>query len=785
MKNRILSTIISLAMIVTMAPTIAFAAESGSDNQVQLQNPSVVSGETIWDCIYFGSYPQSYADYNYDYGCYELNWGPIKWRVLDVSDTNGDGIVDDAFLLSDKILDGKKYDEYARRVAWSECTLRDWLNDDFVESAFSYTEREAIKHTKAVNYDEVFLLSENEAKTPRYGFTAKNGKTDTRVARRTDYAYENYAYKEWWLRSSHNHKSYWDYYVGFVFEEGEVGEHSCTDCTEGVRPALHINLQSSCWSYAGACDSHGNEGARITSATIPANTYAYTGNAITPEPTVKCEGAVLEKDKDYTVEYRNNVHAGTAKVIIRGKGDYLETLTITKTFEIKGPSYSKDGVKLQNPVKSNGVSTWDCIYFGRYPQSDRTGATKEPIKWRVLELSDTNHDGMADDAFILANRELDAKPYNTTYDDVTWETCTLRSWLNGYGPSKNSNGKDYSSSNFINKAFNVAEQNAIRTTEVANNDNADYDTEGGNDTTDKIYLLSSEEAREPSFGFISGYGNKKTRIAQTTVYAEKNLAFTWLSEGSFNSNGASDYWLRSPGGYTDYAACVDYYGNVHNYGFGVDTTDSAVRPALHINLQSSNWSYAGKVTSKSIANAKVTIANTPLTYNGLFRKPTVSIKIDGTTLKKGTDYTVEYRNNKKVGGIAAVRISIDGLYTGTIIKTFKINPKGTSIKKVSAQEKGFTVKWAKQSAKMSTSRITGYQIRYSTKSSMAGAKIKTIKGYKNTSKKITTLKANKKYYVQVRTYKRINQEYDNKWGIYRNNKAYYSKWSAKKTVRTE
>ena len=118
------------------------------------------------------------------------------------------------------------------------------------------------------------------------------------------------------------------------------------------------------------------------------------------------------------------------------------------------------GYGLSNPVTdSNGVTTWDCVYFGNYYQSDATGNTKDPIKWRVLSV-----DG--DDAFLMADQNLDAKPYNTSYVDVTWETCTLRSWLNGYGASANVEETDYSSDNFLDTAFTAEERAAIRQTTV-------------------------------------------------------------------------------------------------------------------------------------------------------------------------------------------------------------------------------------------------------------------------------------------------------------------------------
>ena len=103
------------------------------------------------------------------------------------------------------------------------------------------------------------------------------------------------------------------------------------------------------------------------------------------------------------------------------------------------PAESTSSYGLSNPTISNGVTTWDCIYFGNYYQSN--SSTKEPIKWRVLSVN-------GNDAFLLADQNLDAKPYNEKYTDVTWATCTLRTWLND---------------TFLNTAFKSAEQAASPT----------------------------------------------------------------------------------------------------------------------------------------------------------------------------------------------------------------------------------------------------------------------------------------------------------------------------------
>ena len=112
---------------------------------------------------------------------------------------------------------------------------------------------------------------------------------------------------------------------------------------------------------------------------------------------------------------------------------------------------------LSNPTVENGIVYYSCVYFGNYPQSDGTGVNKEPIKWRVLSVKGT-------DAFLIADSLLDSQQYNDTYTSVTWEKCTLRSWLNGYGSDSNNSGIDYSNNNFIDTAFTPEEQNAIMTT---------------------------------------------------------------------------------------------------------------------------------------------------------------------------------------------------------------------------------------------------------------------------------------------------------------------------------
>jgi len=179
----------------------------------------------------------------------------------------------------------------------------------------------------------------------------------------------------------------------------------------------------------------------------------------------------------------------------------------------------------------------------------------------------------------------------------------------------------------------------------------------------------------------------------------------------------------------------------------------------------------GAVKSKSTIYYPKTIklSKTSYTYNGKVQTPSVTVKDSkGKTLKKNTDYTVTYAKGRKNVGKYAVKITFKGKYSGSKTLYYTIKPKSTSISKLTAGKKKFTVKWKKQNA-----QATGYQIQYSTFSNFKSAKTVTISKNKTTSKSITKLKAKKKYYVRIRTYKTVG------------NTKYYSSWSKAKAVTTK
>ena len=241
----------------------------------------------------------------------------------------------------------------------------------------------------------------------------------------------------------------------------------------------------------------------------------------------------------------------------------------------------------------------DNIYFGTYYQSN--DSTKEPVKWRVLSSGNQQ-------LFLLSDQNLDVFQYHTEEEYVTWETSTMRSWLNGYGASANTgeeNGTDYTGDNFLGSAFSAKEQAAIVETAVVNDDNKDdnYGTngEGGNNTTDRIFLLSIAEASNRSY--FPGISN--SRFSTNTAYVADGGK---LGSYMYEVGEADRWWLRSPGFDNTMAAFIEYDGGEVFEGDPVNNKAAAVRPAFNLNLTSVLFTSAA-TGGKPAGNGLAAVAN--------------------------------------------------------------------------------------------------------------------------------------------------------------------------------
>ena len=304
-------------------------------------------------------------------------------------------------------------------------------------------------------------------------------------------------------------------------------------------------------------------------------------------------------------------------------------------WDIEGPRSKPD-----SSMASGRVVMWDCVWFGSYPQREitpsyavfesletakwddngdarvngaryhrisRDDATHdkywlddgpayryflwEPIKWRVLKVSGSR-------ALVLADVALDARQYNAEYDDVTWETSSVRSWLNGYGADANQPNADYSRKGFCDVAFTESQREAILSTNVKNRDNVKYGTSGGKDTDDEVFLLGESE--------VYGSGGEKHGFAEDSEAFDEarrcgasdyaSAMGAWRStDGGLENN--CWWWLRSPGDNAGSAADAYADGHVYRKGIDVGSRDAGIRPALTLDLKSTAVTYADTVSS--------------------------------------------------------------------------------------------------------------------------------------------------------------------------------------------
>ena len=227
-----------------------------------------------------------------------------------------------------------------------------------------------------------------------------------------------------------------------------------------------------------------------------------------------------------------------AAVIFEELGDYKNSSQMA--------AEARDIIKFiakVDSIKSASVGYYVC--FGEYNINTEQ---KTDIEWLVLEKED-------DKALLISRYALDCQQYNTSDTSVTWETCSLREWLNG---------------TFIDNAFSAAEQNLLLRTTVTADENPSYSTSPGNNTEDKVFLLSITEA----YKYFSSDGARK---CQGTDYCK--------TQGAYRAKGGTcNWWLRSLGNNSNNAACVSSGGSPSHVGHNISSY-IAVRPAFWINLE--------------------------------------------------------------------------------------------------------------------------------------------------------------------------------------------------------
>ena len=199
------------------------------------------------------------------------------------------------------------------------------------------------------------------------------------------------------------------------------------------------------------------------------------------------------------------------------------------------------------------IQIGSVIEFGRYEQDNIADNGTEPVDWVVLEIEDNR-------LLLISEKCLEYLPYNSEYENKTWETCSVRQWLNGA---------------FFDSAFSDNEKNAVIRAELKNDDNPVSSVDGGKDTEDRVFLLSIDEVK-------TFYYSDEARRALPTEAAQARASEQGITKGN-----TVYWWLRSPGWLNNRAAVVDQNGSisydgwfVDDYGTGTNAGGNYVRPAV-------------------------------------------------------------------------------------------------------------------------------------------------------------------------------------------------------------
>lgn len=487
------------------------------------------------------SNPSSYDGINYYKWASETNYhyfryDPIKWRVLSV-DSNGY-----AFVRADKGLDIQDYNSTRNFTTWEDCTLRGWINNDskgFYKNAFNITEQSAIKNSLVENkdsllygtaggndtYDNVFLLSESEVSSTdeavSYGFVrAYNIGDEARRIQISTYAFAMGSFRstdskfegngEWRLRSpGYYYPGFYEDYITLISYQGREIRNG-SNFPIPICPALNLNIASSEMYYAG---------------------------------TVCTNGTVNEIECPNKGEDAGNMQNPAS--------------------DIKNP-----GIVADDKMKAGQKVTYDCIWFGTYPQTELvlSGSKEATALSSMNKYSRTEYEAISSaDYNVLTNANYDSKGdatvtlssgkvkirrikqsdathaesargyYNwvsaTAYhyfrfDPIKWRVLSVDSAGNALvradkGLDAQAYNSTYSSTTwkdctirtwlntdingFYYNAFDSTEQKAISTTIVNNTNNLDYGTSGGKNTYDSVFLLSESEVYGTDNAISSGF----------------------------------------------------------------------------------------------------------------------------------------------------------------------------------------------------------------------------------------------------------------------------------------
>ena len=598
-------------------------------------------------------------------------------------------------------------------------------------------------------------------------------------------------------------------------------------CTSHTYGSAVITKQPTCTSEGTKTKTCTQCGATVTE-TIAKLSHSYTTTVVAP--TCTTDGYTFHKCSVCGTSYKDSTTKATGhsygnSVVTKqptctSEGTAIKTCTkcnATVTETIAKLSHSYTATVVAPTCTANGYTLHKCSVCGTSYKDSTTKATGHSYGNSVVTKQPTcTSAGTAIKTCTKCNATVTETIPKTSHkyaDTVVAPTCTT----NGYtlhkcsvcGTSYKDNttkatGHSYGNSVVTKQPTCTSEGTAIKTCTKCNATVTEkLPAKGHTAVTDKGYPATCTTAGKTDGSHCS--------VCNTVIKVQ-----TVINATGHKSSG----WI------VDKAASIGVKGSKHKEcTVCKKVLETAEIPALSrisiskasVTLSTSTYAYDGKAKKPGVTvklngktlkngtdytvsysnNTKVGTAKVTITgkgnYTGLvsktysiknnFKKATVSgistkaftgknitqsitVKYNGKTLKNGTDYTVSYSNNKNIG-TATVKITGKGSYTGTITKTFKINPAKQEIQKLTAKSKAFFVDWAQKGS------ATGYEIQYATNSKFTSAKKVTITNNKTDTKTISKLSGKKKYYVRVRSYTTVKGT------------KYYGAWSSVKNVTTK
>ena len=598
-------------------------------------------------------------------------------------------------------------------------------------------------------------------------------------------------------------------------------------CTSHTYGSAVITKQPTCTSEGTKTKTCTQCGATVTE-TIAKLSHSYTTTVVAP--TCTADGYTLHKCSVCGTSYKDNTTKATGhsygnSVVTKqptctAEGTAIKTCTkcnATVTATIAKTSHKYADTVVAPTCTADGYTLHKCSVCGTSYKDNTTKATGHSYGNSVVTKQPTcTAEGTATKTCTKCNAtvtETIAKTSHKYADTVVAPTCTADGYTlhkcsvcgTSYKDSTTkATGHSYGNSVVTKQPTCTAEGTAIKTCTKCNATVTEkLPAKGHTAVTDKGYPATCTTAGKTD-GSHCSVCNTVIKV-QTVINATGHKSSAWIIDkaASIGVKGSKHRECTvckkvletaeipalsrisiSKASVTLSTSTYAYDGKAKKPGVTVKLNGKTLKNGTDYTVSYSNNTKVGTATVKITGKGNYT-GSVSKTYSikNDFKKATVSgistkaftgknntqsitVKYNGKTLKKGTDHTVSYSNNKNIG-TATVKITGKGSYTGTITKTFKINPAKQEIQKLTAKSKAFFVDWAQKGS------ATGYEIQYATNSKFTSAKKVTITNNKTDKTTVSKLSGKKKYYVRVRSYTTVKGT------------KYYGAWSSVKNVTTK